>query len=155
MTVVPRVLQPADVEAVRQTIALSIHVIDNRRSDLFHTVFTADLRFVPTGGEGDQGLTLSEFQQQLSQLPADYPRPDHHTHDTVLFENADGSVRARSRYLAVRPDSTVTSGDCLDVLVRTDEGWRVRYRRLVRRIPQPDGGLRATSWSDDWWPAAI
>lgn len=154
MQLAPRALSSTDVEAIRQTIALANHIVDNMRGDLFGRVFTADLQFVITLGSGDQVLTLEEFRQQLAQLPTDYPRPDHHTQDIVLFENPDGSVRARSRYLAVRPDATVTSGDCLDILVCTQEGWRLRYRRLVKRIPQPEDGPYPTSVSDDWWPAA-
>ena len=65
--------------------------------------------------------------------------PDHFTVNTALSTRDDGSVLARSRYIGINRDSRLTSGEFLDVLVRTAQGWRISYRRSGPRTPRPAG----------------
>lgn len=139
-------LSAADHVEIGRTLALFGHVADNWHTDGWHThapaadfrddglglVFTDDVVFEFTrSGRVLQGIgAVREF---LRTLPPD--TPDHQTQDIVVLAEGDGTVRALSRYLAILPDGTVTNGEYTDVLVRLEEGWRIRSRRSIHRYP--------------------
>ncbi|MFJ3778135.1 nuclear transport factor 2 family protein [Streptomyces sp. NPDC090075] len=128
-------LTPTDLEELRRLLAHFAHVFDNGDTEALEEVFTEDAVIVLAGpGREIQGLAaIREFNTALGDRS-----PDHHTLDTVFsVEPADpeGTVRARSRYLAVLPDGNVHNGDYLDILVRTPKGWRIAHRRSVPRYP--------------------
>ncbi|MFF2213288.1 nuclear transport factor 2 family protein [Streptomyces antibioticus] len=129
------VLTPADFEELRQLLARFAHVFDNGDTAALEEVFTDDGVIVLAGpGREFHGLeAIREFNTALGDRS-----PDHHTLDTVFDidpEDPYGTVRARSRYLAVLPDGSVHNGDYVDVLVRTPKGWRIAHRRSVPRHP--------------------
>lgn len=130
-----------DVADIRATLALFAHVFDNKEVAELGRVFTPDAVIELTRGPGRviSGLpAIGEFAVGLGS-----GSPDHHTLDTHVFVDAEGAVRARSRYLAVLPDGSVHNGDYLDVLARTPDGWRIQRRVSVPRYPQPaENGAR-------------
>lgn len=133
----PLELPLADIAEIRQLLALFAHVFDNGEADALDQVFAEDGTIELAGNSRVfHGLAaIREFNLSLGPQS-----PDHHTLDTVLTVDPDGTVRARSRYLAVLADGSVHNGDYLDVIVRTPKGWRIGHRRSVPRYPAPATG---------------
>ncbi|WP_155354280.1 nuclear transport factor 2 family protein [Acrocarpospora macrocephala] len=127
-------LSPEDVGNIRQTLALFAHVFDNKEVADLGLVFTEDAVIELTRGAGRTIEGLAAIGELAVGLGAD--APDHHTLDTHVSVDADGTVRARSRYLAILPDGSVHNGDYLDVLERTPGGWRIGRRVSVPRYPR-------------------
>ena len=130
-------LTPRDREEIRQLLALFAHVFDNGERDALDQVFSKDgtIELVRAESRFFHGLdAIREFNRSLGAQS-----PDHHTLDTVLTVDADGTVRGRSRYLAILADGSVHNGDYLDVLERTGQGWRIKLRRSVPRYPAAAG----------------
>ncbi|WP_261556410.1 nuclear transport factor 2 family protein [Frankia tisae] len=143
------VLPRDDALAIQEILALFAHVFDNNDVAGLGLVFTSDVRV-------DIGLGPSRTYRGLAEF-ADYVRsrsaaePDHHTVNTSLLPQEDGSVRARSRYLGVNLEGRLTSGEFLDVLVCTPRGWRISYRRSVPRTPRPAGtGVPVSQVLEPW-----
>lgn len=65
----------------------------------------------------------------------------------------DGTARAWSKYVIVRTDGTAGSGDYLDTLVRTPDGWRISRRDVHRGRRRDDdpGGPSERSWTFATW----
>ncbi|GAB2825432.1 hypothetical protein GCM10022221_24400 [Actinocorallia aurea] len=136
-------LRYADRLEILQVLALFAHVFDNAETEGLGLVFTKDAVVeMRRSGREVAGLdAIAEFTQALAG-----GAPDHHTLDTVLIAETPGRVRARSRYLAVLPDGSVHNGEFLDILLLTDQGWRIARRVSVPRyplgepiVPLPDG----------------
>ncbi|MFC9324583.1 nuclear transport factor 2 family protein [Kitasatospora sp. NPDC057015] len=122
---------------IRSLFALFAHVFDNGEVDALGQVFTEDgvIELARTGSVFRGLDAIRAFNRNLGANS-----PDHHTLDTVLSVDQDGTVRARSRYLAVLPDGSVHNGDYFDVLALTAQGWRIAHRRSVPRYPLPGLG---------------
>ncbi|ROO84792.1 SnoaL-like protein [Actinocorallia herbida] len=144
-------LRHADRQEIAGVLALFAHAFDNGEVADLGLVFTKDavIELRRTGREVAGLDAIAEFSTALAEGDA----PDHHTLDTVLVAETPGRVRARSRYLAVLPDGAVHNGDFLDVLVLTDDGWRIARRVSVPRyplgeplVPLPEG------YVDPWRP---
>jgi len=71
----------------------------------------------------------------------------------VLLD-ADGVVRARSRYIATLIDGTVHAGDYFDVLEHTPRGRRIRYRISIPRNPDLAGVTLTEEFTAAWRPTA-
>lgn len=129
-----RPLTAADQAEIRQVLALFAHVYDNLAEDALDAFFTNDVVVEIGAGAGRTVRGIDEARAFRHELGPD--SPDHQTVDIVLLTDPDGTVRARSRYLAILADGTVTNGDYLDVLTRTPRGWRISHRRTVPRYPR-------------------
>ncbi|GAB1820562.1 nuclear transport factor 2 family protein [Herbidospora sp. RD11066] len=126
-----------DVSDIRALLALFSHVFDNRELDDLHRVFTDDAVIELKRGAGRlvEGLpAIAEFSDVLGP-----DGPDHQTLDIHVYVDDTGTVRGRSRYLAILADGSVHNGDYLDELARTPEGWRIRRRVSVPRYPRNGG----------------
>ncbi|MCW2890504.1 MAG: hypothetical protein JWL58_7366 [Streptosporangiaceae bacterium] len=136
---------------IKQLLAVFTHVFDNGEIDDLDLVFTKDAVIELTRGAGRKIVGLDSIAEFVVSLRGQ--APDHHTLDTAFFPGHEGTVRARSRYLAVLPDGSVHNGDFLDVLHLTSDGWRIAHRISVPRYPAgeqvrlPDGLLAA--WRPD------
>ncbi|MDX3854934.1 nuclear transport factor 2 family protein [Streptomyces sp. AK02-01A] len=139
-----------DVVEIHQVLGLFTHVMDNMELDALHLVVTEDVVIDPVGeGESDpEPIRGRETFRGLVALRTG-AAADHHTLDPVVLVDEDGTVRARSRFLAVGPDGSVSNGEYRDVLRRTPEGWRISYRRAFHRKPlvvAPSAGLPSGAW---------
>lgn len=121
-----------DTEQIRRLLALFSHAFDNADADALGQVFAdhATIELARTGALFEGLPAIVQFSQGLGPQS-----PDHHTLDTVLSTAPDGTVSARSRYLAILPDGSVHNGDYFDILIRTPDGWRIAERRSVPRYP--------------------
>ncbi|WP_371481797.1 nuclear transport factor 2 family protein [Kitasatospora sp. NBC_00315] len=120
------------ISDIRRLFALFAHVFDNGEVDALDQVFAEDgvIELARTGTVFQGLAAIRAFNLSLGEHS-----PDHHTLDTVLSVDEDGTVRGRSRYLAILPDGSVHNGDYFDVLVHTARGWRIAHRRSVPRYP--------------------
>ncbi|MFJ9951289.1 nuclear transport factor 2 family protein [Kitasatospora sp. NPDC091207] len=129
-------LSPSDAEQIRQLLARFSHAFDNADTKALGEVFAADgvLELARTGAVFSGLEDIRVFSRDLGNRS-----PDQHTLDSVLTAEPDGTVRGRSRYLAIQSDGTVNNGDYFDVYVRTEDGWRIARRRSVPRYPLSAG----------------
>jgi ketosteroid isomerase-like protein len=146
-------LSGRDLAEIHQTLALFAHVFDNDDVEGLALVFTDDVtvEFGVGPGRSYQGIgAFGEYVQTKS--PA---APDHHTLNTAILVDDDGTVRARSRYIGVAPDGGITSGEFLDVFRRTSAGWRISHRRSVPRSPRDAGaGVPPAEVGAEWLQVA-
>ncbi|MEE1822021.1 nuclear transport factor 2 family protein [Streptomyces sp. BE20] len=126
-------LSPADAEQLRQLLARFSHAFDNADAEALAGVFAEDgvIELARTGAVFTGLEKIRVFARDLGQ-----DHPDHQTLDSVLTVDEDGTVRGRSRYLAILPDGSVHNGDYFDVYTRTADGWRIAHRRSVPRYPR-------------------
>ncbi|MFE0465203.1 nuclear transport factor 2 family protein, partial [Kitasatospora sp. NPDC058965] len=121
-----------DTEQLRQLLARFSHAFDNADPDALGTVFAPDA-VIELARNGAVFTGLAEIRAFSADLGPS--SPDHQTLDWVPGVDPDGTVRGRSRYLAILPDGSVHNGDYHDVYRRTPAGWRIAHRRSVPRYP--------------------
>jgi ketosteroid isomerase-like protein len=140
----------ADVVEITQTLARYGHVVDNGDVDALDQVFTDDAEMYPA----HPGMAPIAGLAALRATIASIPQPNHNTLPPTISVDADGTVRAVSRYLQLRPDGGVVNGEYLDVVVPTAAGWRVSSRRVLRRYPPMDEGGPGRATYGPFWPSA-
>ncbi|MFD0274582.1 nuclear transport factor 2 family protein [Kitasatospora sp. NPDC127111] len=123
---------PADAEQLRQLLARFSHAFDNADAEALGEVFAVDgsIELARTGARFKGLEEIRAFSRDLGD-----ESPDHQTVDSVFTVDPDGTVRGRSRYLAVLADGSVHNGDYFDTYTRTPDGWRIAHRRSVPRYP--------------------
>jgi SnoaL-like domain len=122
-------LTTRDHEEIKTILAAYVQVVDNADWDRRDEVFTADATF--GSGSGAPGAPLSEMIDGFDEMVAARPAPlfPHQCTDAVLVAVAPDIVRSWSKFFTVRADGTVTSGDYMDTIVRSEGGaWRIRDR---------------------------
>lgn len=125
-------------------------VHDLRQPDLLPEVFTDDAQIDFSYVGGGTPFGLEKYRKLLAGMEKSGFHADHQTTDTILIaDGADGAL-ARSRYLVIRPDGAVSNGEILDRLRRTDAGWRIAERRMIRRWPASDQGPPPASYYTGW-----
>lgn len=120
-----------DAVQIHETLARYAHCIDNRDWDRLHLIFTADARF---GAPGNYTRSRDDIPGRIEQVAPYHP---HYTTDTVIARlpatsNGRECARSWSKYLIVRHDGSLASGDYLDEWIRTEQGWRINQRRVSR-----------------------
>ncbi len=147
-------LSAADLAEIHQTLALFAHVFDNNDTDGLGLVFTDDVTVDIGLGPSRSYRGIGEFAEYVQVKTS--MAPDHHTVNTAVLVDDDGTVRTRSRYIGINPEGRLTSGEFLDVFRRTEAGWRISYRRTIARSPRPPAaGTPPASAYGEWrTPAA-
>lgn len=120
-----------DALQIHDVLARYAHCIDNRDWDRLPLIFTTDAQF---GAPGNYTQSRDEIADRIERVAPYHP---HFTTDTVIARlpaDSTGRERARSwsKYLIVRHDGSLASGDYLDEWVRTNQGWRINQRRVSR-----------------------
>ena len=116
-----------DIAAIHQLVALYGHAADGPSTDLFNEVFTTDAVFDSRASDRRfEGLEAIKSWFALGKPP--HP-PAHQTTNVYVYEDADGTVRVKSKFLAINPETGLPrTGDYNDTVVKTDQGWRIRER---------------------------
>ena len=118
------------------------HIADSKVWKDMHQVFTedviidsSDMRMPPIVGLG--GL-ISVFEV------TQHPVAHHMTNVVVEWGDADDVATVRTKWMGIREDGTVATGDYLDLAVRTPDGWRIAKRTatLRRNISSPRPAVR-------------
>lgn len=126
-------LTTADRLTIHELVALHGHLADDRRSEDLGLLMTEDGAYDVT----DYGLGVVRGLVDLTRLfdlaPGDQPL-GHHVTNVVVTEDPSSADRAtvRSKGLAVMPDGRADTVTYHDVVVRTDAGWRIDLRKIVR-----------------------
>jgi hypothetical protein len=138
-------LDVADRLAIHELLGLYGHLIDDRRWDDLHLVFTRDV--VYDASDFDMPVTsgldalVAEWTSEVGMTR--HPLA-HHATNVVVLVDGDGTVRVRSKGIGVGPGGRVGSVTYDDVVVRTAEGWRLARRTATLRRPA-ETGRRSTS----------
>jgi hypothetical protein len=116
-----------DIAAIHQLIALYGHAADSDSQDLFDEVFAQDAVFESRASDRHfEGREAIKGWFALGKPP--HP-PAHQTTNVYVYEDAAGTVRVKSKFLAINPDTGLPrTGDYNDIVVKTDEGWRISER---------------------------
>ena len=128
-------------------VARHAHLFDNRTTGLIETTYTA------TALLGSDLGPLMPVGESLSEPPPNRVMFPHHTTDTAIHQVDLRTLRVWSKYFVIRGDGTAGSGDYLDTVVRTDDGWRIAERRVSRGsrpADDPDGPSTRTFGVDIW-----
>ena len=127
-------LDVGDRLALHELLHLYGHLVDDRAWDQLEQVFTADV--VYDARDFDMPVTHS-----LSELVAEWTSEEglkrhplaHHATNIVVSDDADGTVRLRSKGIGVGPGGRVGSVVYDDIAVPTELGWRLASRRVTLR----------------------
>jgi hypothetical protein len=118
--------------AIHELISLHGHLADDRGSSELDRFLTSDAVY----DVEDFGLGAVRGLADIARLWDDAPGEQpvgHHVTNVLVTEQADGSVRARSKGLAVMANGMASTVVYDDVVVRTPSGWRVAYRKVMSR----------------------
>ncbi len=108
-------------------------LIDDRDWDGLSQIFVDEATFEIPGEVLDGLEAIREFMRG-----AKHPRT--HLMTNVVVDETDDEVILRSRLIGMRRDGRFISGRYRDVVVKTDDGWRV-VTRVYTPTPyeEPDG----------------
>ena len=127
-------LDPSDVLAIHNLLALYGHVIDERQWSRLGELFTEDVLYdsSPSGGR-----VLHGVDAVLKSWTGDSRHPlAHHLTSIIVSEDDDGTVRVVSKPMGVGYRGRVGSGTYHDVVQRTPDGWRIAVRLIKLRTPE-------------------
>lgn len=127
-------IDTADRLAIHELLGLYGHIIDERRWADMNMVFAADVVYDATDFGHGITRTLDELRDKWAGDESMHPLA-HHATNVVVSEDADGTVRVLSKGIGVGRRGRVGSAVYRDVVVRTDAGWRLSYRRAELRRP--------------------
>ncbi|WP_448624455.1 nuclear transport factor 2 family protein [Geodermatophilus sp. URMC 64] len=128
-------LEPRDVLAIHQLLALYGHCLDDGEFDRLRDVFTPDATVLFVGRDRPpiEGIdAIVEFFTNAAGSSA------HHASNILLREHLPGEVHVRSKFFVpyTRPEHDAHrwyGGTYDDVVVETDDGWRIRRRVVTGR----------------------
>jgi hypothetical protein len=124
----------ADRLALHELLGLYGLLIDERRWSELDQVFTAGCVYDASDFGHRVTRSLDELVAHWTSDLEMHPLA-HHATNIVVIEDADGTVRVRSKGIGVGVNGRVGSVTYDDVAVRTPSGWRLTYRRAVLRRP--------------------
>lgn len=128
-------LSAEDRFVVTDLISMHGHLVDSGELDRLGELFTEDVVYDLTDF-GQEPLTGVAAVRAAALALGDLNPVGHHVTNVVLTRLDSGEVHALSKGIGVRADGTTGSVTYEDVAVRTDEGWRIRFRKvLARRAP--------------------
>ena len=116
-------LTPEDHIEIREVLADYGHVVDDHDWDRAEDVFLPDVVF--------ESPATDMALHGISDIVATFKGRNMYAHvttNTTLRENADGSVRAHSKFIGFPNEGPPVTGDYRDRLVRTPAGWRLAHR---------------------------
>jgi hypothetical protein len=125
-------LDATDRLAIHELLARYGHVIDDRQWDDLGLVFTPDAVYDASDFGKAVTRSLTDLREHWTSDAAEHPVA-HHATNIVVREDEVGTVRVRSKGLGVGRGGRVGSVVYEDVVVSTDDGWRISHRRATLR----------------------
>lgn len=133
------VLDPSDRIEIHELIADYGHLIDERQFSRLHENMTADVVYDMVDFDMGVAHGITEVVAMWTGPLAAHPLA-HHATNVVVREDADGTVRVRSKGMGVGVQGRVGSVVYHDIVVKTAAGWRIAERvgilRRADRIPE-------------------
>jgi ketosteroid isomerase-like protein len=131
-------MDPADRIAIHELPGRYGDCIDARDWPGLARVFTDDAVFDLTDVGARRLQGLAEIQRFMAE-EAEHPLT--HLMTNIYVDETPAGVRLHSRIVATLEDRRIGSGAYRDVVVKTDDGWRIKDRvfTLLRR-PTTKGG---------------
>ena len=128
-------LSVEDRLAVHELISLHGHLMDDGAFGRMGELFCADVVYdVSAFGRGE--LHGYAAVNEAARALGDANPVGHHVTNVWVSEDADGTVRVRSKAIGVYADGRAGSVVYEDVVRREAGGWRIAYRKVVpRRTP--------------------
>src|SRR4051794_17524373 len=123
----PITLTVEDRLDIAHTIARYAHILNTTDFDALDLVF-AHNAVLSTAGVTEPRRGIAEIREALSARPI----ADHMT-TNVCIDVTGNEVRVWSMFLVVTDEGQAINGDHLDAVVRTEAGWRVTGRTVMRR----------------------
>ncbi len=122
--------------AIHELIALHGHLMDDREFSRLSELVTEDVVY----DIQEFGLGVLRGRDQLLALvtgPLEGQPIAHHATNIMVLVDQDGTVRVKSKGLAVMPDGKAGSAVYQDIVVKTEQGWRLAHRVIhARRAPR-------------------
>jgi hypothetical protein len=125
-------LEPREVLAIHELLALYGHIIDEREWQRVDELFTHDSLYDMREFGLGQVRGAAAIRALWSQPNASHPLA-HHATNILVSEDPDGTVRVLSKGLGVGPNGRVGSVAYRDVVARTAAGWRFLSRTAQLR----------------------
>lgn len=133
-------LETADIVEIQQMLNLVHHLVDLRDFDNYGRVYTDDATYDLTyrklplvqGLPAIIELSAKSFKRDYDHLTG------HHCTNIHIYEDADGTVRAKSKVVCVMQDGSSNCADMNDIIVRTPQGWRIKLRKASTRHANPE-----------------
>lgn len=123
-------LTAEDRLSIHELVSLHGHLADERRADHLHLLLTPDATYDVTAYGMGAVQGLDALVALFTERPGEQPI-GHHVTNVVATEHDDGTVRARSKGLAVMADGTTGTVTYDDIVVRTPGGWRISHRTVT------------------------
>lgn len=123
-----------DIVAIQQLESYCHHAVDHEDQSLFHLVFTADARFDGRLCGGPLCVGIDEIMAFFALGKPPHP-PMHHMTNCHVYEDPDGQVRVKMKWIVPDYDGTFHGGVNDDRVVRTEAGWRIAERIATKKYP--------------------
>jgi 3-phenylpropionate/cinnamic acid dioxygenase small subunit len=137
----------ADKDAIRELLARYCFLLDGYKLKEFAALFTADGEWISRNGQAAGPEAIERLLRGLVPEPAPGKRRKHFTANILIDLTGDGAAVV-SNFLVVRDSETgpviAVAGTYDDTVVRTNEGWKFKSRRLSHDIAG-ESGLNVTS----------
>ena len=104
--------------------------IDDRNWESLHRIFTDDAVFDLTDLDGPLLKGMDEIKRFMD-TDAQHPRT--HTMTNIYVDEEPDGVKLYFRILAQLPEGRVGTASYYDDVVKTSDGWRVKYRVITLR----------------------
>jgi 3-phenylpropionate/cinnamic acid dioxygenase small subunit len=143
----PGAVAATDAAQILDVLARYAQAIDNRDWDDLASVFTPHFSF---GSGPSAAVGYDALRAAIESVSPYHP---HYSSNTVLHRLDDGRVKAWTKFLLVRTDGSTASGDYIDVVVPTTDGWRIAVREFSRgnRLPTDPGGASVRTFTSAKW----
>lgn len=126
-------LSTEDRLAIAELLALHGHLMDMGALDKLHELFTEDIIYDVSSLGGDRLTGISAIVEAALALGERNPIAHHTTNVIIIGDEADGTVRCRSKGFGILADGRTGSVVYEDVLRRTLGGWRISFRTVLPR----------------------
>jgi 3-phenylpropionate/cinnamic acid dioxygenase small subunit len=128
-------LSVADRLAVHELVSLHGHLMDDGEFERMDELFSPDVVYdVSAYGLGE--LRGYEAITEASLAMGDANPVGHHVTNICVSQDADGTVRVRSKGIGIHVDGRVGSVVYEDVVRKGPAGWRIAHRKVIpRRVP--------------------
>jgi hypothetical protein len=125
-------LSTDDRLAIHELISLHGHLADDRRDDELGRLLTDDAAYDLEDFAMGIVRGLPAIHELFVRRPGEQPL-GHHVTNIHVTERADGKVGVLSKGLAVMANGRTGTVVYDDIVVKTDAGWRIWYRKVIAR----------------------